>query len=64
MFFFRNELFPVLLSNAYIVSGWFFTTKESTEFAMAIILLVVSIFLIKFLDLFINRTCGRDESCF
>lgn len=62
--FFRNELFLVLLSNAYIVSGWFFTTKESTEFAMAIILLVVSIFLIKFPDLLINRTCGRDESCF
>ena len=54
----------MLLSNLYIVSGWFFTTKESTEFAMAIILLVVSIFLIKFPDLLVNRTCGRDESCF
>lgn len=25
--FFRNELFLVLLSNAYIVSGWFFYHK-------------------------------------
>lgn len=54
----------MLLFNVYIVFGWFFIIKESIEFVMVIILLVVLIFLIKFLDLFINRICGRDELCF